>query len=545
MTTLDAHLPYSGSAHPLWNEFPLGESFFHTGEEYIWDVKANPHILLYGRPGAGKSVAQRVLLNHCIQHSDKWEVYGVDLKRTELEEYRKNTDVVRKVISELDEAVDTLRTVRGMMLSRYEEMEFEGVRYFSDLKNKPKAILILVDELAPLTWEWETSAQPEKDNALKKEAQDLLIDIARNGRSAGIHLALATHQPATAVVHGALREAMTLRYGIGRTDAVVSNMILGSDSGTRTPEGKGVAAVYNTYTQETTYITGYFPKSLTNIVSSPYPRYMTKYPGSADHDWNRIPLGLHTDGGDDELIWDTLKVPHALFIGSAGSGKTVAQRVILSHCIQHYEHWEVYGIDMKGLDLPTYSKYDHVVKNVATDLQSAVELLQSLTDEMETRLARIHTESAWSFDVLTDPPKAIMLLVDEVAHLLQPNSIKKGKGEQLTEDRLKAKANYLLTGLAYLGSRAGVYVALATQTPGAVFHIVRQKLALNYVAGRVSNIVSEVVIGSDLGAQVDMEETTAVVDIQGGEIQYFIQGYFVDDNWIENWVAENPPSSRA
>src|SRR5690606_12744501 len=69
------------NAHP-WNKIPIGID--ETGGVAVIDVLTDdPHTLVAGATGSGKSVAQRAILLHVMMH-DEWEVLGIDLKRVEL-----------------------------------------------------------------------------------------------------------------------------------------------------------------------------------------------------------------------------------------------------------------------------------------------------------------------------------------------------------------------------------------------------------------------------------------------------------------------------
>ena len=59
---------------------------------------------------------------------------------------------------------------------------------------------------------------------------------------------------------------------------------------------------------------------------------LAPYPGSEKRSWDEIPMGV---GAEGEVIWRVSEAPHILVCGTTGGGKSVAQRTVIFHCIQH------------------------------------------------------------------------------------------------------------------------------------------------------------------------------------------------------------------
>lgn len=79
-----------------------------------------------------------------------WKFLGIDLKKVELSAFRKYSQVVLGIATELEDALTVLRFGQQTMMKRYSEMEALGVNNFQDLPEKGQSLLIMVDEAGEL-----------------------------------------------------------------------------------------------------------------------------------------------------------------------------------------------------------------------------------------------------------------------------------------------------------------------------------------------------------------------------------------------------------
>lgn len=253
-----SHLPtmaeYPGSTHLPWNKIPIGVGI--NGEVSV-DLIDSPHFLVCGSTGGGKSVFQRNIIFHCIQNPDEWRFLGIDLKRVELTQFKKYEDVVLGIAVTLEDGVEVMRFARDEMMSRYEMMENLGITHFKDSPNPPPALMVMIDE-AYIFMSAEGKTGETRD--LHIEATDLVGEIARLGRAAGVHLVVATQRPDAKVIYGEIKANLTTAYAAGRLNSTASGMILDSSSGTRIPgniKGRGIVSVHG----REEHIQGYFSKA--------------------------------------------------------------------------------------------------------------------------------------------------------------------------------------------------------------------------------------------------------------------------------------------
>ena len=231
--TMPTMLPLDESVkESVWDEFVLGVGA--RAKEIVWNPTQSPNILLTGATGGGKSVIQRNLIFHCIQHSDRWRFLGIDLKRVELSPYIKYDPAVMGIAKNLEDAVEIIRYVNEEMMSRYDQMENLGVNNFKDLPDMPYAIMVMIDEsymlLAPSDFQTD---EAKAQDMLRKEARQRIADIVRLGRAAGIHLVLSTQRPDPSFLTPALRENFTTRIVAGRVSTEHSRAALENDNASR------------------------------------------------------------------------------------------------------------------------------------------------------------------------------------------------------------------------------------------------------------------------------------------------------------------------
>lgn len=229
-----------GNARP-WHQFPLGVT--RGNREVVWDVLREPHMLLGGPTGSGKSVIQRAIIAHTLENPE-WNFVGIDLKRVELSVYKRYTNTVKTVATELETAVAALIQVQAAMNERYEVMQTRGVMDYLSLRdehgNRPKSILVMIDEafvvLAPEGYRGEGGKERDM---LHGEAARLVQNIALLGRAAGIHLVIATQRPDAAVVPEVARDKFDMRVAAGRMSSIPSALLVDSNAAVDLPRIKG------------------------------------------------------------------------------------------------------------------------------------------------------------------------------------------------------------------------------------------------------------------------------------------------------------------
>lgn len=153
------------------------------------------------------SVLQRNIVFACILRPQSWSFVGVDLKKVELTPYIRYSNVVLGIATTLENAVEVLRFAQQTMMKRYEMMTQLEVKNFLDLPEKGRALLVMVDEYAEAASPTGSKTDEGKeDDAMKGEIQMIVGSIARLGRAAGVHMAVATQRPDAKLLSGETKD---------------------------------------------------------------------------------------------------------------------------------------------------------------------------------------------------------------------------------------------------------------------------------------------------------------------------------------------------
>lgn len=291
--------PYPGAEINAWDEFAVGDGLRGP---VVYNVSKTPHILVCGPTGSGKSVLQRNILFHCIQHNDMWRFLGVDVKRVELSPYAKYKNTVLGIGTSLEDGAEIVAYAKKQMEDRYEHMESVGVNHFLDLPKDPSgklpyyAILLMIDEAFMfMGLEGNKTDEGKARDELHGQASSMIGDIARLGRAAGVHLVIATQRPDATVIKGELKANLDTRIAAGRLNSVSSSMILDSMEGTLLPghiKGRGAISISG----EVEQFQGYFAEQ----------KWIDEWLAKPENKW-REPQLFDDDTTNDLLNLDDLE----------------------------------------------------------------------------------------------------------------------------------------------------------------------------------------------------------------------------------------------
>jgi len=147
-----------------------------------WDVAeeilSDPHILIAGTTGSGKSVLLNALIYHLMNRSPEVNRFlFVDLKKVELVEYANIPHTIGYCTKTEPALIEMSRIVK-IMNDRYTEMSQRNIKQYEG-----GHIWVIIDEMADLL----------QGNRLSTAA--LCTKIVRLGRAANIHLIAATQNP--------------------------------------------------------------------------------------------------------------------------------------------------------------------------------------------------------------------------------------------------------------------------------------------------------------------------------------------------------------
>ena len=182
------------------------------GRHVAYDMIQQPHLLIAGETGSGKSTQVRSVLTTLIKRmdSERLHLYLADMKRSEFHLFRrvKHVKSVCTRVTELSAVLAKLQTEmkrRGDLLDKYEVMHVD------DLHEKLPYIVLCVDEVALLKKE--------------KDVMQALEEISSIGRALGVFLILSMQRPDAQVLDGKLKINLTVRMGFRCADATNSRIV--------------------------------------------------------------------------------------------------------------------------------------------------------------------------------------------------------------------------------------------------------------------------------------------------------------------------------
>ena len=196
------------------------------GELIVVDLYRMSHLLIGGRIGAGKSVWVNSMICSLISRYSPEEVRFVmiDPKVMELQVYNNIPHMLAPVIHDLNKTVRALDWLVNEMKNRFQKFEEQNViniwGFNKKIKNGEIAgeslpiIVCIIDELADLMM-----INPRR-------IEILLVRLAQLGKSAGIHLIVATNHPTPNVLSELMISNFSSRIAFKVTSPKESRLIL-------------------------------------------------------------------------------------------------------------------------------------------------------------------------------------------------------------------------------------------------------------------------------------------------------------------------------
>lgn len=196
------------------------------GELIVVDLYRMSHLLIGGRTGAGKSVWVNSMIYSLISRYSPEEVRFVmiDPKVMELQVYNNIPHMLAPVIHNVNDVIRALDWLVNEMMNRFQKFEEQNVINIGGFNKKIKngeiageslpIIVCIIDELADLMM-----INPRR-------IEILLVRLAQLGKSAGIHLIVATNRPTPEVLSELMISNFPSRIAFKVTSPKESRLIL-------------------------------------------------------------------------------------------------------------------------------------------------------------------------------------------------------------------------------------------------------------------------------------------------------------------------------
>lgn len=199
------------------------------GKKVWMDLSQNPHMLIAGTTGSGKSVLLHNIIANLFNYNDV-DLYLVDPKRIEFSIYENVNNSVHISYTYL-EAMSMLENKIKIMEDRYNLIRA------GQLASNLKPIIVIVDEFVDLIMQ-------DINNAF----HDVVCRLSAKCRAARIHLILATQRPSANIISGSIKANFPTRIACRVASHVDSKVILDT-TGAENLLGKGDALIRDNFRQ--------------------------------------------------------------------------------------------------------------------------------------------------------------------------------------------------------------------------------------------------------------------------------------------------------
>ena len=195
-------------------------------KDVSWDYIEEPHLLIGGGTGGGKTV---VLMTIIYALTKIGFVDICDPKNSDLASLKKLSVFHGRVYSSKEDIINCFRENVEFMKKRYEVLtsfpDYRPGTYYTHYNLKPK--FILVDEWAALM------AKIDRDYSQQSELMEYLTQIVLEGRQAGVYVIFAMQRPDGEYIKTSLRDNFMMRLSVGHLESTGYDMMFGDANKTK------------------------------------------------------------------------------------------------------------------------------------------------------------------------------------------------------------------------------------------------------------------------------------------------------------------------
>lgn len=190
-----------------------------TYAEFYEDMEKQPHVLIGGTTGAGKSVAMNGFVCSLLRHfPDEVKLMLIDPKGNELLDYKNLPHAVGHAVDP-EEIEDALSWMVREMDARFKDMSEKGQKW-----TDYPPVYIIIDEYMDILF-----------NCNKQAVKDL-IKISAKGRAAKMHIILCTQRPTSDVIDGRIKANFTTTLALRTRNSQESKNLIGESGCENLPD---------------------------------------------------------------------------------------------------------------------------------------------------------------------------------------------------------------------------------------------------------------------------------------------------------------------
>lgn len=184
------------------------------GRYAAFDLRKQPHILIAGETGSGKSTQLRSILTTLIRTKkpSELQLYLGDCKKSEFHIFR-NVEHVQCVLSSVRDISKMLRHIKKELDERSDLTEVFEVSHVDDLpaEHRRPYIIVCIDEFVML----------RKND----EIMEILTEVVAIGRTLGVFAILSMQRPNAQVLDTTIRANLTVSMGFKLRDKIEARIV--------------------------------------------------------------------------------------------------------------------------------------------------------------------------------------------------------------------------------------------------------------------------------------------------------------------------------
>ena len=195
-------------------------------KDVTWDFIEEPHLLIGGGTGGGKTVVLMTIIYALVKIGF---IDICDPKNSDLAGLKKIAVFHNRVFTSKEDIINCFKENVEFMEMRYKLMssspKFQAGKNFKHYDMKPK--FILVDEWAALM------AKIDRDYSQQAELMEYLSQLVLEGRQAGVFIIFAMQRPDGEFIKTALRDNFMKRLSVGHLESTGYDMMFGDANKTK------------------------------------------------------------------------------------------------------------------------------------------------------------------------------------------------------------------------------------------------------------------------------------------------------------------------
>lgn len=223
------------------------------GQDYKFDIRKAPHMLVAGATGSGKSVFLNSIIDQ-LTNNKEVDLHLFDPKMVELAQFSSQAVEYETDTEKIHEAIEDLVIE---MNERYKVLSKAGVRNIQQYTGKMRYKAVVIDEFGDLIMsnitidkqvetgevyaKGELAGKPkmkrEKTN-LSSEINKNILLLAQKARACGIHLIIATQRPSTDIITGSIKANFVCK-AVFKTAKEIDSRVVIDEAGAEKLLGKG------------------------------------------------------------------------------------------------------------------------------------------------------------------------------------------------------------------------------------------------------------------------------------------------------------------